>query len=204
MSDFHEVKLPLRLALGAQGGPERRTEIITLASGREVRNQQWINSRRRWEIGSGLKDLASLQDLISFFEARQGRLFGFRFQDPMDHASAPAGQTLAATDQWLGTGDDATTQYQLIKTYGGATRKICKPVAGTVRIALDGSEIETGWQLDARTGQIEFTTPPDFGVSVTAGFEFDCAVRFEHDQMTGVLEAFQAGRIVSLGLVELL
>ena len=44
---FHDVRFPTAIALGSTGGPERRTEIVTLGSGREQRNQRWSRSRRR-------------------------------------------------------------------------------------------------------------------------------------------------------------
>ena len=34
---FHAVRFPLDVALGARGGPERMTDVVTLASGREER-----------------------------------------------------------------------------------------------------------------------------------------------------------------------
>src|SRR5215218_8305599 len=40
-SDFHEVRFPLDVSLGSRGGPVRRTDIVTLASGREHRNSRW-------------------------------------------------------------------------------------------------------------------------------------------------------------------
>ncbi len=45
MSGFHETSFPLSVALGASGGPERRTDIVTLTSGREQRNSRWADSR---------------------------------------------------------------------------------------------------------------------------------------------------------------
>ena len=45
-SDFHEVRFPLDVGLGGRGGPVRRTDIVTLASGREHRNSRWAGSRR--------------------------------------------------------------------------------------------------------------------------------------------------------------
>ena len=65
---FDEVRLPVELALGARGGPERRTEIVTLGSGFEHRNQLWAHSRRRWNIGYGIRDLAQLEEIVAFFE----------------------------------------------------------------------------------------------------------------------------------------
>ena len=204
MTGFHEVQFPMRLAIGAIGGPERRTEIVTLASGKEVRNAKWSRSRRRWEIGSAITDLADLQDFLSFFEARQGRLYGFRFRDPLDYSSARPGLPPAATDQILGQGDGARTVFQLVKDYGGQSRDIVKPVAGSVAVALNASAVSSGWTLDPELGTIDFDVPPADGVTVTAGFEFDCPVRFESDYVSAVIEAFGAGRVVSVSLVELI
>jgi len=43
----------------------------------------------------------------------------------------------------------------------------------------------------------------DAGVVVTAGFRFDCPVRFDVDRLDVSLEAFGAGRVVGVPLVEL-
>jgi len=203
MSGFHDVRFPVQLALGSQGGPEHRTDIITLANGREIRNARWSGSRRRWDIGSAITSLADLHEILAFFEARKGALHGFRFRDPMDYASGLADQPPRPDDQFLGEGDGQTNQFQLIKTYGGFQRSITRPVAETVRIAADENELEQGWQVDPSCGRIVFSTPPAPGVRLTAGFIFDCAVRFESDQLKAVMEAFGAGRVVSLGLIEL-
>ena len=45
---FHDVRFPTSLSLGALGGPERRTEIVSLANGFEERNSPWSQSRRRY------------------------------------------------------------------------------------------------------------------------------------------------------------
>lgn len=203
MSGFHEVRFPLRLAIGASGGPERRTEIITLASGQEVRNAVWRNSRRRWDVGGAVSDMASLQVLAAFFEARMGRLYGFRFRDPMDYSSALPGTDSTPLDQILGVGDDVTAEFQLQKDYGGTTRDIVKPVEGCVRVAIDDIEQSTGWSIDHTTGVLTFDVAPEDGAIVSAGFEFDCAVRFDTDRLEGVIEGFDAGRLVSVGLLEL-
>lgn len=204
MTDIHDVRFPMRLALGAIGGPERRTDVMTLTSGREVRNAAWSRSRRRWDVGGAITDLARLQELVAFFEARSGRLFGFRFRDPLDFSSATPGETITSSDQLLGFGDDTTRTFQLQKHYGDVTRPILQPIKETVLVALDGAPVETGWSFDPDVGQIRFDAAPPDGVSISAGFEFDCPVRFESDQIQAVIEAFGAGRIASVGLIEIL
>lgn len=203
---FHDVRFPLALAAGARGGPERRTEVLTLASGREVRGSSWAGSRRRWDVGGAVDTLSKLHEAMAFFEGRQGRLYAFRFRDPMDFSSAVPGAAVSALDQGLGEGDGTRVRFGLRKGYGGVWRGIGLPVAGTVRVALDGGEV-SDWTLrpfDIAQGEaaIEFETPPAVGVVVSAGFEFDCAVRFESDRLEGVVEAFDLGRAVKVGLVE--
>ena len=69
MPDFHEVRFPLDVARGARGGPERQTQIVTLASGREVRNSRWAHSRRRYDAGLGIRNLDALAAVVSFHGA---------------------------------------------------------------------------------------------------------------------------------------
>lgn len=200
---FHDVVFPMTLTLGAQGGPHWRTDVLPLASGAEVRNAPWSRGRRRWEVGSAVTDLAGLQTLIAFFDARSGPLHGFRFRDPVDHKSCDPDDVPAFDDQPLGVGDDVKLAFQLTKTRDGFVREIYKPVAESVRIGVDGVLLEQGWSVDLSTGGVVFDSPPAANTVLTAGFEFDIPVRFEDDQINAVIEAYGAGRIASLGLVEL-
>src|SRR3712207_2433854 len=130
---FHEVRLPARLAFGSSGGVERRTEVVTLASGFERRSTPWAHGRRRWLIGAGVRSLDDMAELTAFFEARRGRLYGFRFRDFADWKSCAPGAGPAAGDQRLGEGDGLRTTFQLVKRYGegveAAVRQVRKPVA---------------------------------------------------------------------------
>ena len=75
---FHEVQFPDNISRGARGGPERRTQIVELASGDEERNASWANSRRRYDVAYGIRRADDLAAVVAFFEARNGRLYGFR------------------------------------------------------------------------------------------------------------------------------
>src|SRR5215207_11041488 len=108
-SDFHEVRFPLDVSLGSRGGPVRRTDVVTLASGREHRNSRWAHSRRRYDAGLGIRTLDALHAVLVFFEERRGRLYGFRFHDRVDHRSGPPSQSVSALDQAIGTGDGTAT-----------------------------------------------------------------------------------------------
>ena len=204
---FHEVRFPENISRGARGGPQRRTQIVELASGAEERNASWANSRRRYDVAYGIRRVDDLAAVVAFFEARNGRLYGFRFKDWADHTSCVPSGTPSANDQLLGTGDGEQTEFQLTKAYasGGETwvRTITKPVAGTVRIAVDGTEQMSGWSVDAMTGIITFATAPAGGVAVRAGFEFDVPVRFDTDTLDVTLDIERLGSITSIPLLEI-
>ncbi|WP_159845872.1 DUF2460 domain-containing protein [Brevundimonas sp. G8] len=198
---FHEVRLPARLAFGSTGGVERRTEITTLASGFERRSTPWSLGRRRYLIGANLRSLDDMAELVAFFEARRGRLYGFRFKDFADFKSCAPGGTVSAGDQVLGVGDGTRTAFDLVKRYGDVERPIAKPVAGSVRAAVGGVEV-ADFMVDAGTGVVTMANAPGAGVVVTAGFQFDTPVRFDSDRIETTLESFEAGRMAAVPLIE--
>lgn len=200
---FDETRLPTRLAFGSTGGVERRTEVVTLGSGHERRSTPWAHGRRRYLIGAGLRSLDDMAELTAFFEARRGRLRGFRFRDFADFKSCAPGRAIAALDQGLGEGDGSRRRFQLVKAYGDLMREIRKPVAGSVRLAIDGGELAPGeFAVDAVSGEVELIATPSAGAVVTAGFEFDTPVRFDADRIEITLETFGAGRMVAVPLIE--
>jgi uncharacterized protein (TIGR02217 family) len=205
---FHEIRFPPNLSFGSVGGPERRTEVVTLANGYEERNTPWAHSRRRYDAGVSMRSLDDLETLIAFFEARRGQLFGFRWKDWADFKSCQPSQELDYRDQLIAMGDGETTSFQLVKTYrSGAftyARPIHKPVAGSVKLGLHGdAQIETvHYEVDTATGIVTFASPPASGAEVTAGFEFDVPVRFATDRIETSVASFKAGDVPSVPVVE--
>ena len=205
---FHEVRFPTAISFGSTGGVERRTEIISLVNGFEQRNTPWEHSRRRYDAGLGVQTLDDLESVLSFFEARRGMLNGFRWKDWLDHKSCAPSAVPGALDQAIGAGDGATTAFQLVKTYAPGAyefrRDITKPVAGTVRVALDGVTMAEGpdFSVDTTTGIVTFVVAPAAGTAVTAGFEFDAPVRFDTDVIEVNVAAFEAGEIPPIPVVE--
>ena len=203
LSDFHEVRLPLSLAFGAQGGPERRTDVVTLANGSEARNAVWAGSRRRWELGGAITKIETLHELVAFFEARRGRLHGFRFRDVIDDRSGVPAQPVSSGDQQIGMADGEQTVFAIVKSYGATERRIYKPVPGSVRVAVNGVDV-ADIAVNTAEGLIRFNHPPETGAIVTAGYLFDVPVRFDTDHLETSLEAFGAGRAGQVSLIELL
>jgi uncharacterized protein (TIGR02217 family) len=211
MSVFHEVLFPTSIGIRSKGGPERRTDIVTLGSGREERNARWQHARRHYNAGYGVRSISALSSVVSFFEERRGRLHGFRFKDRLDFRSNNDGAAPSALDQVIGTGDGLTKYFYLSKTYGsGASayiRPVVKSVAGTVKIAVAGVIQIEGEQftVDHALGRVYFPPSqlPTVGQIITAGFEFDVPVRFDTDRLDVDMASFEAGEIPFIPLIEI-
>ncbi|MCF6273699.1 MAG: DUF2460 domain-containing protein [Rhodobacteraceae bacterium] len=206
--DFHEVRFPTALSFGSAGGPERRTEIVSLSNGFEERNSPWAQSRRRYDAGLGMQSLDDLSEVFAFFEARRGQLFGFRWKDWTDFKSCLPSESFGPRDQRFGTGDGAQKVFPLIKNYRSGDfvyeRVISKPLAGRVAVALAGDVLQEGvhYDVDYTTGLLSFYVPPPLDAILTAGFEFDVPARFDTDRIEASSGAFAAGEIPSIPVVE--
>jgi len=204
-SAFHDVRFPLAVSFGATGGPERLNEVVTLTSGRERRNARFALSRRRYDAGTGVRSAEQLAEVVAFFEARRGSLHAFRFRDPFDMKSCAFAATPSPLDQAVGTGAGGTLRFSLAKTYGEGDdayrRPIEKPVAESVRVAVDGVET-AAFSIDPASGEIVFAEAPTDGAAITAGFEFDVPVRFDIAHLSVSLTAFRAGQIPTIPLIE--
>nr|WP_325251762.1 DUF2460 domain-containing protein [Amylibacter sp.] len=206
--NFHEVRFPAGLSFGSTGGPERRTEIVTLNSGFEERNSPWEHARRRYDAGVAMRSTDDLEAVIAFFEARSGRLYGFRWKDWTDFKSCLPSREPAFEDQEIAVGDSVTSVVPLCKTYrSGATqycRMITKPIEGTVSVGVAGAEVFEGehFDVDYATGLLTLYEAPPEDALVTAGFAFDVPVRFDTDRLEMSMASFAAGSVPNIPVVE--
>lgn len=202
---FHEERLSTRISFGSSYVTSRKTDVVEMASGYEVRNQIWVGSKRMYDISYGIKGLNDVYLIQAFFEARGGPLFGFRFKDHLDYKSCGPMSNISNADQNIGTGNGTTTQFQVKKAYvsGGVTysRDIKKLVVGTLVVALNGTPT-TAFTVNINTGVITFNTAPSSGVPITCGYEFDTPVRFKNDDLVLSLSNFGAGSIPNIPLIE--
>ncbi|NHF72084.1 DUF2460 domain-containing protein [Paracoccus xiamenensis] len=205
---FHEIRFPANLSFGSVGGPERRTEIVTLTNGHEERNAPWAHSRRHYDAGLGLTGLDDIEALVAFFEARGGQLHGFRWKDWADHKSCVPSRAPEYRDQLLAQADGEATSFQLVKAYASGAarylRPIRKPVRGSVLVGLGGEEQREGQEfaVDYTTGIITFASAPGHGAEITAGFEFDVPVRFATDRIAVSVASFNAGEMPQIPVIE--
>ena len=202
VAPFEDVDFPIAIGAEASVAPGFSTNVVTSASGHEYRNANWQQSRLRFDAGPGVRGEDELGELVAFFRARRGPAVGFRLRDPFDHSSNGMAGVPGAEDQMIGTADGAATAFALVKKYGaGEVRRITRPVAGSVRVSVNGAERVSGWTLDP-LGIVRFDNPPVAGATIAAGFRFDVPVRFGDDRLEVSRATFLAGEAPSVPLVE--
>lgn len=113
---------------------------------------------------------ADLQTLMGFFNKCQGRLTPFYYEDLDDKS---------VTAQLFGTGDGVTTDFQLVRTFGGYVEPI-QSLHGTPDIYV--SAVKTTALTIGSTGIVSFTSPPadDAPLTWTGSYYWLC--RFTMDQ----------------------
>ncbi len=171
---------------GARGGPEFRTEIVTVTSGAEQRNVGWADSRGQWQSGDDVYTREELDSLIAFFRERMGRAGGFRFKDWSDWE-------VAAVTSKIGTITGSTTTFQLQKKYvNGANtvyRDIKKPVPDTVTIYNGSGVALVAPTIDYTTGIVTLSAG-DYSAYTWTG-EFDVPARFDVDRFDSEFNAYE-------------
>ncbi|WP_174275092.1 DUF2460 domain-containing protein [Sphingomonas bacterium] len=204
MQAFDDVDFPIAIGAHASVEPGFSTAIVASASGVEQRNMDWAQARLRFDAGPGVRSQADIEALLRFFRARRGAARGFRFRDPLDDSSAGSTDAAGFGDVPLGIGDGARTRFALVKLYGDDApelRRITRPIAGSVRVGVGGSERLTGWALE-EGGIVSFASAPAAGQAVTAGYRFAVPVRFAEDHLQVSLGAVLAGEAPSVPLIE--
>ena len=192
---------PEDVAYGSSGGPEWKTYIWTGQSAKEQRQQNWVRMRHRWNVSLGIRDRTQMDAVRAFFINMRGMACGFRFKDWRDYT---------ITDEVIGTGDGATTVFQITKTYtSGAenyVRDLLKIVDTSYLVYVDGVlQTEGGgndYTIDINTGLITFNAAPASSLDVTVTCEFDVPVRFDTDYMNPAEDGFTTESWGSLPVIE--
>lgn len=202
---FQDQRLSEDIERGAVGGQRFKTAIASMASGFEQRNQDWAQSRSEWDLSYGVQDKTDFTQLINHFAAMRGRLHSFPFKDWSDFE---IGDILNPTtnSQIIGTGDDAETNFQMIKDYtAGAftyTRTIVLPVITGSVLLFDDVVQGAGFSLSRTTGIYNITVPPGAGVVVSTAALFDVPVRYDDDLLAVALLWEEAGSVPAAPIFE--
>lgn len=194
---FDNVRLPEEIEQGAEGGPRFQTSVLALGTGSEQRNVDWVTQRLAWDISYGVDHKDDYMEIVKFFYARLGKARAFRFKDWTDYE---------VDNGLIGIGDGSDTTFQLVKLYNSGavtfSRKITRPVTGTVAVRVDGSPVSPSINYD--TGIVTITPAPALGLSINADFEFDVPVRFDADQLPLVARTATVASISSIPVIEII
>jgi len=179
MAFLETPRFPDDISYGSTGGPGFSTDVVTVNSGHETRNQNWVQSRSNYNAAFGIRTEPQLSELYTFFQVMAGKSHEFRYKDWGDYMSCDLKSTPAQDDQSIGFGScstgsiaDGQTEFQITKTYAvgifSRSRDIKKPVGtdfsnSTVIVEVDNSlkdEVGTGgnddYTVDYATGIISF------------------------------------------------
>lgn len=203
---FDEIRLPEQISPGFISGPEFMVNVVRTKSGFEQRVLTSSTPLKVFDIAYGPRSQADIDALIAFFNARNGPLRGFRFKDFADFE--------IETQVNFGTGDGATTAFQLRRRYtdsGSFTfdKNIYKTVSGTVKIYDNGilQTETTHYTIDHNTGVVTFVAAPANTNPLTWTGEYDTPVRFTNKKidfnMQQVAGDDTIGVVTSIGLQEI-
>lgn len=228
---FFEIQFPIKIGMGALGGPSWSTIVNKGFSGFENRNKNWSNVRNKYQIDLVAQPLSVFQTVMNFFLGVSGMQDAFRFLDVTDFSATA--QSCSPS-----TGNGSNTVFQLQKTYfvgpsnnqRSYVRTISKPImahlggtspavvltdfagvtlADTVVMYDNGVKktLNVDYTVDATTGLVTFTVAPTSGHTITSDFQFHIPVRFDTDDWPArVVSSPVAGSsgIIGTGLVDVM
>lgn len=215
---FEEQQLPPAILLGSTTGPVWDVDIIEYGQGSRYVNRHLAQSRYRMSLRHIIDRDDLHTQILNFFEALGGPATGFLVDYPLDNSTAQNG-TITAYDMTLGTGDGATTVFNLNKQYtvGSSTvsRRIHKPKTGTVLVGDNSSPQSTYTvvydtlpgasevAISTTAGTATFGTAPASSTPLTWGGGFYIPVALENADLSGILHP-DSWAEVGLDLIELL
>lgn len=193
--------------------PRFSTNIVSVASGAEQRNQNWQHPLHTFTAPEAVECHEHLAALHNLWMTTRGPMHSFAFRDPLDFGSrdllAPGlPRPIGLTDVVIGVGDGTTTRFQLLRRYAFGSqvydRLIYHPVVDTVVVGIDASPAEGvavpgslptvfySWSVSRQTGVVTLSPAPAPGMVITAGFLFDVEVRFEgDDSYDGIVRSYR-------------
>jgi uncharacterized protein (TIGR02217 family) len=134
-----------------------------------------------------------LSQLVGFFNARRGQFDSFLYTDPADNA---------VTAEPFGTGDGATTAFQLTRAFGGAIENVYD-LNGATSIYKNAVVQASGYAISA-AGVVTFSVAPAAGIALTWSGAYYWRVRFEQDMAEARNFLYQLWNLQQLAFVSVL
>ncbi len=158
------------------------TLIQESVGGVEVPVTPWTYPRYRYELPfSFLRQSTAygeVQQLIAFINSVAGRGTAFQYNDPQDSTSGTA--------QLVGVGTSTTTDYQLVRAYGGYVEPVfAVSTSSTAYTIIVGSTtLSTAAYTMSNRGILSLSSAAPSGQSVTWQGTFNWWCRFDSDEYT--------------------
>lgn len=207
MSEYIRAYIPACEAYGWEGGPEHKTRIVQLRSGRENRNAEWVQPQHFFSLPFVNISQSQYAPIKQMHMNRRGRWGVFLYRDRSDEfaddetfAVAEAGQTEFQLGKWSII--DGVSYYRhvyAIYSPGPDGEAVEFPVALTV----DGTPAGTH-AVDRDRGVVIFDTPMVGGEILAWSGRFSLWVRFDNDRLPFSIDSRSGQEFVMNGSVELL
>lgn len=207
MTDYLRAYIPTCEAYGWDGGPEQRTQIVTLRNGRERRNAQWIQPQHFFSVPFQNISQPQYAPIKQMHLNRRGRWGVFLYHDPSDPS---------ADDDIFAVAEAGQTSFQLAKysviegvSYRREIYALYRPNSdGSAQevvpiITVDGTPT-TDFVNDPDRGIVIFNTPMTGGEILHWSGLFSLWVRFDNDRLPFSIDNKSGGEFVMNGSVELL
>lgn len=149
--------------------------VETMQNGQEYRKQ--IGRRRIiWQLTDSAKPIEVVKALENFFTIVEGRYHSFAMKDPMNYV---ADLVLCKKIS------NNAVQLQKITTIQNfnISKKITKPIEGSVTIYKNGVLMLNDYTVDYQTGIVSFVNDIELD-EISASFEFYHHVRFDDDMIS--------------------
>jgi uncharacterized protein (TIGR02217 family) len=175
-----EPVFPALAGLGwsVKRSPVWKTRAQQAISGKETRLADWSYPAWHWDLTfdflRATPAAAEFQSLAGFFNHCQGAFGTFLYADADDNAVA---------GQALGTGDGATTTFQLIRAFGGFIEPVLAPNVVSAVYLAGVAQAPSSTSVDSTTGLLTFTTAPASGAAIAADFSYYFRCRFAEDTL---------------------
>ncbi len=182
------------LAYPLKRSPQWSTAKLTALSGRESRIARW--SYPVWQYVLPFEFLRSgsfgeYESFVGFFNAVGGSANPWLFSDPLANS---------VTAQGFGTGDGATTTFQLVRSLGGYAEPVLS-ISG-VTITINGTAT-TAFSIGAN-GIVTFATAPAMGAALAWSGSYQMVCRFDEDTvaMSNTMSGFWEAKEVKFTSVK--
>lgn len=175
------------------------TTIVEGGGGYEVRNQNWVYPRRRYEFSFVNRDAAIIQEVMEFVDDRRGSLHAWLLKDWGNYILINEVILVAVGGE---------TQAQIRQTWGpdnalSLPRKHIK--AGTLTVRKNSLILDEGDDYTTDSlGMITFTAPLAAANVISVTCQFYHRVRFEADGYAPSLDGTNAswGSVTGVSAIE--